>query len=278
MRKFILVILTLSLLTGCRTIPMATESNPTLLVGEIAFTGRHFVSSNGVSFDGTFTRGIEISLRNVATNEALRFSPDNNGLFHINLPDGRYLLDELYIRRYNSQGAWSNIFTNPSQRFIEVERGKVNNIGTIRWTFVGRRHHIEQIDNSEAVRDAFTRRHTRSNWNQKEWKYTQISSGMAPFSRISYHLRSSAWQDSVPENLSAEMRETIERSLRDRMREMNEVLPVGYTLFYLRSEDGLDWAIVRIPIDLMEYQRRMVEDHVRNRLRENREQVRNLNQ
>ena len=272
MRRIILATLAFSLLIGCRTIPMATENNPTLLVGKVIFYGR-FISAHGISFDGTITRGIEISLRNTTTNEVFRFSPDNNGLFHINLQDGKYALDELYIRRYNSEGAWSNLFTNPSQKFIEVERGKVNNIGTIRWTFVNRRHHIEQFDNLATVRDAFSARYTRSNWNQKEWIYTQVSSGMTFFSRISYHLRSS-----VSENLSAEMRDAIERNLRDRMKEVSEVLPIGYTLFYLRSEDELDWAIVRTPIDLMEYQRRMVEDHVRNRLRENREQVRNLNQ
>ena len=291
MKKRILIALLFAFLIGCRTIPMATENNPTLLVGKVSFTGKSSVIINNLSFDGTSTRGIQILLRNTATNEFLRFSPDNNGLFHISLPDGTYSLDDLYIRKYNDRGAWASIFTRPLQKLIEVERGKVNNIGTILWTFEDRRHRVEQIDNSAAVREAFFARYARSNWNQQEWKYTSLFSDESiemtvPFGEnisfgedITFYLRSEDGQDSIrmtiPENMPIEIRESIEREMRERMRERNELRALGDTIFYVRSDDGLDSVRLQLPRYFPNEIRQRMEENTRNRLRERQEQSQN---
>jgi hypothetical protein len=58
---------------------------------------------------------------------------------------------------------------------LEVERGKVNNIGTIQWSFVDRKHDAVQIDDLSDIKIKFSQKLSESVWNQKEWKYKKKS-------------------------------------------------------------------------------------------------------
>jgi len=154
--------------------PMYNEMNPTLLVGEVLFTGSNFVTENGVSFDGTTTSGIELVLKNTATNEILKFSADKNGLFYINLQEGKYKIEELFIRKYSENENWFDFYIKqPAIKVLEIEKGKINNIGTLQWSFIDRMHNLVQEDNSSDVKIKFSERFPESNWNQIEWKYKQ---------------------------------------------------------------------------------------------------------
>ena len=86
-------------LIGCRSIPMSTERTPNLLVGEIVFIGSDYVSSQGISFNGITTSGMEIVIRNTATNEISRIPADKNGLFYVYLQEGDYWIEELHIKK-----------------------------------------------------------------------------------------------------------------------------------------------------------------------------------
>ena len=162
-------------LIGCKSIPMSTERTPNLLVGEITFISSDFVSSQGISFIGKTTSGIEIVIRNTATNEILRFPADKNGLFYVNLQEGEYWIDELHIKKERNDGSWTTLYTNPALKVVEVESRKVSNIGKIQWIYAERRHNVVQIDNSSDNQDVFSKQFPKSNWNQEEWKYEQLS-------------------------------------------------------------------------------------------------------
>ena len=172
--RFYYLVLLFCLLLGCTSIPASTEKNPTLLVGEIVFIGRNYVSANKVSFDGTTTSNIDIFLRNTISNEIIRFSSGKNGLFYVNLQEGKYMIDKLHLKREGIGSAWTSLYyTNPPKIVLEIEREKVNNIGTLRWTFIDKKNNVIQTDDSLSVKNRFSKRFPKSNWNQKEWKYIE---------------------------------------------------------------------------------------------------------
>ena len=182
MRHYYLLLL-FCVLIGCTSIPASTGQNPTLLVGEIIFTGKNYTSANKVSFDGTKTSDIDIFLRNTSNNEIIRFSSDKNGLFYVNLPEGKYMIDKLHVKIegligvYTAEGlgnAWSSLYYfNPPRKVFEIESEKVNNIGTLRWTFIDKKNNMIQVNDSLSVKNKFSKRFPKSNWNQKTWKYIE---------------------------------------------------------------------------------------------------------
>jgi hypothetical protein len=271
-----LTLLSFCFLLSCKTIPMSTESNPTLLVGEVIFTGSNYVSNNGIPFNGTDTRGIEIYLINTETYEEISFPADNNGLFQINLPEGRYVVTILNKINTLPGGAWANVYVNPNDRLIDIKKGKVNNIGTINWTFTNRRHNVEQIDNSIAVRNSFANTFPKSNWNEQEWEYIPFSSGryIPSTETITYYVKSEDGQDSVrstiPINFPDEMKVQMEQGIRERMLEMRNMRTLGDTTYYVKSENGLDSTLLTLPKGMPENIRRNAEEHARSRIRENR--------
>ena len=168
---FFLLNLSLCFLIGCKSIPMSTEKTPNLLVGEIVFVVSDYVSSQGISFNGKTTSGIEITIRNIATNEILRFAADKNGLFYADLQEGKYWINELSIKKQHYDGSWAYISAGSAQpKVFEVERGKVNNIGTIQWS-IDKRNNVIQMDNSSDIKNKFSKQFPESIWNTKEWIY-----------------------------------------------------------------------------------------------------------
>ena len=263
--------LSLCFLICCKSVPISTERNPTLLVGEIVFLGNNYSSNNGISFNGVTTSGIDIVLKNTITNEIFRFSSDENGLFYINLQEGKYLIDELYLKKERHDGAWASIYTNPSQKALEIERGKVNNVGIINWSYVDRKHKIVQTDDSVTVKNLFSKQYPTSNWNQKEWKYNLLSSGIINNSgeTVTYYLKSNEGRDStrftLPKDMPVEVRRQIEM---EAIKRLNAIHAQGDTTYYIKSENGLDSAFLKIPKGLPEDEKQRMEEHMKSQLRE----------
>jgi len=262
--------LLLLLFIGCTTIPTSTDKNPTLLVGKIVFIGSNYVSNNGISFDGTITSGIDIILVNSENNEHLRLSVDGNGLLCANIQEGKYIIDELYIKKTAFDGAWADLYMNPAQKVLEIERGKVNNIGTIRWSLVDRKHSMIQSDNSLAVKVDFSKKYPKSNWNQKEWKYSQLSTNVFKMSdeKISYFVKSDNGLDSthitIPKNMPDNVRIQLENDIKQRL---NDYRIRGDTTYYVKSESGLDSVLLKVPKAMPEESRRRQEEVIRNQLK-----------
>ena len=264
---------TLCFLIGCTAIPTATDKNQTLLVGEVIFVGSDYVSNNGISFNGTTTSGIEIVLRNTSNNESFRISTNNTGLFHINLQDGKYMIDELYVKKERNDGAWSYLYTSPSQKVMEIEKGKVNNIGTIRWSYLERKHNVIQTDNSLAVKNNFSKKFPKSNWNQKEWEYSKLMLETRNYSgeTVTYYIKTDDGRDSTRITVPKEMPETSRRNIEQDMKKvMSYYRSQGDTAYYVKSENGLDSVLLRLPKAMPEEQKRVAEENIKRHLRENR--------
>jgi len=261
--KYLLFLnLSLYFFFGCKTMPMSTENTPTLLIGQVVFGGGDYVSTNDISFQTQSTSGIEIALRNTVTYEVLRFPANKNGLFYSALQEGKYWIEELYIKKERTDGAWAEIYTNPSKNVLEIESGKVNDVGTLQWTFMGRRHHVVQLDKSSNTKNEFEKQFPKSNWNTKEWKYTPWTLG----ENISYYLKSEDGRDSalitIPKNLPIEIKEMAERDMIKRMNELriqNDLRVQGDTTYYIKSENGLDSISLRIPKNISEAMKREIE-------------------
>jgi len=174
MKRIYVLLVSLCSLIGCAVIPTSTEKKPTLLVGTCVYTGSGHVSRNGLSLDGTTTSGIEVTMINIATHEVFRFSPGKNGLFHVNLPEGKYMIGRFYIKKERSTGAM--VATSyPAKIVLEIEKNKVNNVGTINWHDPNWKSSVIQTDNAQEIKDEFVKQYPKSNWNQKEWIYTPLS-------------------------------------------------------------------------------------------------------
>ena len=280
--------LSLGFLVSCAVVPTASEKNPTLLVGEIAFVGNNHPNRNGISFNGTTTAGIEIVLRNTATNELLHITSGKSGLFYTNLKEGEYFIDELYIikkKKKNSSRSfedddlwasskvpWASLGINPAQKVLEIERGKVNNVGSILWS-IDSEHDVIQTDNPSSVKSDFAKQFPKSNWNEKEWKYNQLSLNTKKFSdeKITYFLKSNDGQDStlliIPKDTPDEIRRQIETVA---IKRINDMRAQGDTTYYVKSENGLDSISLRIPKGMPDEEKRRVEKDAKNKMYEDR--------
>jgi len=139
---------------------------------KLMFTGSDYVSKHGISFAGITTSGMEIVLRNTATNEILCSPSDKNGLFYVPLQEGKYCIDDLYVIKEGYDGFLDFIFTNPAIEVLEIEKGKVNNIGTIQWSPVmDGRHFVIQTKNPSEIQTMFSEQFPESKWNTQEWIY-----------------------------------------------------------------------------------------------------------
>lgn len=265
----------LCFLIGCTSIPTATEENPTLLVGEIVLLS-DYVSNQEISFKGTTISDIAITLRNTANNETFRIVSNSAGLFHINLQEGKYLIDELYIKKEQANGAWSYFYTNPAPKVFEIKKGKVNNIGTINWSYIERRHNVIQTDNSISVKANFLKKYPKSNWNQREWEFSQLALETIQLSgeNVSYYVKTDDGLDSTRITLPKEIQETerkrIELEIKKRM---SDYRSQGDTTYYVKSENGLDSVSLTLPKAMSEEQKQNAENHVRRQMQENRSRI-----
>jgi len=112
------------LLFCCTSIPVSTDQNPTLLVGEIVFSSNNYKSHNGISFVGITTENIKIFIRNAETKEIISTITDKAGSFFMNLQDGKYEIRELYLEKTRSNdGSWAYVYVNPSNKIVEIIKG-----------------------------------------------------------------------------------------------------------------------------------------------------------
>jgi len=224
------------LLTGCTSIPTSTEQNLTLLVGEVVFSSNDYINSQGISFVGITKGNIKISLRNTETKEIITAFTDGTGFFYVDrLQEGKYEIIELFLEKKRPDGAWANIYVNPARKVLEIEKGKVNNTGTIDWIFSESKHIVIQSDNSLFVQNNFAKRFPKSNWNLKEWIYNTIS-------------------------LPNEIRQQVEAEIK---KTTDNVYIQGDTTYYVKSENGLDSVFLTIPKAFSNEERLKAEEHVR---------------
>jgi len=147
------------LVISCVSLPEPDSKNQTLVVGIANIQDNYHPS------DSSSRAGIEITLNKFSGTGGYTLVTNADGIFYsAKIPGGIYKLSEV---KYPSGNV---IFILDSPPKIEIENGKVNNLGT--FTLIGTSGvggPLNWSSGYEQVRFLFGQKYSSSNWNQKEW-------------------------------------------------------------------------------------------------------------
>lgn len=162
--------LAIFLIFGCATYSEPKTENDKLLTGIIVHTGIGYKKYSGATVNGIHKTGIEMTIKNVSTNEEFKIRTKKNGLFYLHeLPVGTYEIEDFYLK-VSSGKAWADTHSSPDNRLrFSIENGKVNNLGVINWDGKMREWTNISFNNSyNTVMKEFTSRFPKSNWLKME--------------------------------------------------------------------------------------------------------------
>ncbi len=147
----------------------------TLLIGQIILNTTEI--PKGYEAKETYTSGIEIHLEKSPSGEITKLSSrGKDGYFFMTNPDAKsYRLDKLYLHVYASNYVWTFSCEFPHPVVIQIEDGKVNNLGLISWkaNYKLHQHFVDNI-NHENIKRWFKEEFPESDWNTKEWVNIKI--------------------------------------------------------------------------------------------------------
>ena len=154
------------ILIGCTSMPEPKNESQSLVVGIISIQAIHALSNLG---------GVEITFRSIERSMDYVLRTSSDGLFFSNnLPNGSYEITRI---RYPNRAGGNRIITINNPRFLQIDSGKVYNLG-----------HILYIGNNEGtsgrfswnreykeVYDLFQEKYHVSEWNRREWINFELS-------------------------------------------------------------------------------------------------------
>jgi len=120
-----------ALLIGCATIPKPESEDDNLLIGIMKYTGQGY-TNNYSALNGTHTSGIEVTFKNVDSNEEYKIRTQKNGLYYTSeLPEGTYQLVSFYLN-INRDGSSVQVSTTQVDTYLfTITSGVINNLGTV---------------------------------------------------------------------------------------------------------------------------------------------------
>jgi hypothetical protein len=163
------------LVYGCVSLPEPDNENQTLVVGIFIHEAKGYQTYGSVSVNGTTKVGINITLQELNSGKNYSMRTKSEGIFYsTNIPQGVYRFTRVYIKK-ESGSSWADITwseANIGTTRIQIEHGRVNNLGTITLNATdgpnatGQRIYNQGYDQ---VRNLFQKQKSSSNWNQREW-------------------------------------------------------------------------------------------------------------
>jgi hypothetical protein len=122
-----------------------------------------------VSIQSATSPGIEIELSKVNGIGMYTLLAGADGMFYsVRVPAGVYKITKLVYTGRNGSSGWSITLRNPPR--IEIEHGKVNNLGLLNFPdATSTTVYAEWNKNYEQVGTQFRQKYSSSNWNNKEW-------------------------------------------------------------------------------------------------------------
>jgi hypothetical protein len=165
---------------GCASFPQANSENQTLVIGMIIQQGTGYKTYGLATVNGTNKKGINLKIQELNGEKTYTIRTQKGGIFYsINIPEGVYKITQVYFKK-DEGGSWASITWNSpkdSEFKIEIIKDKVNNLGTINWECEsGVKNKLLFNREYEQVRDLFLETYKSSNWNEKEWINSKISS------------------------------------------------------------------------------------------------------
>ena len=180
MKRVVLLILSLSIISCATTTTEFGDKYQSLLVGEIQLKAKNFAYYGDASVNGTHSEDIELTFMNITENkEIIVNSYGKEGVFYFPVKeDCLYQLTKLYYKK-EKKGSWVSIKTSMNKELVfDVLSKKVNNVGVIDWECDNKlkTNEIMASGNYDKVREDFVNRYHRSNWLQYEWSDRSILS------------------------------------------------------------------------------------------------------
>ncbi len=160
------------------------DDNKTLVIGQIKFIGKNFERSGRASINGVHTFGIRLKFKDSRTGEELETTVKNkNGLFYFTgSVDSRYEFISLsYKKSYKKSYRKSyEIITSEGYAsliqplrgvIIDLEKGKVANLGMIKWKSDGDFGSTFNQNFTEVpLKDYLMEEYPDSGWLSYEWE------------------------------------------------------------------------------------------------------------
>jgi hypothetical protein len=178
MKPYILLILTILLLTGCsKKFYVEPDKNAdTLLLGQVQFLGSNDNELN--SFNGKRNRNISLEIENINNKKCMIIrSADDAGIFYSSrLEQGIYQIKKFTVQS-SDNGRFHNTTFN-QYYFFQLQKGKINNMGFIDWklNFKNSKEVILLNSDFSNVKMCFSTNFNDSSWITNVWTDTIISS------------------------------------------------------------------------------------------------------
>ena len=167
--KIFCVFIISALVYSCVSLPEASNGNQTLVVGIIIV--RHNKTTKKI--------GTTLYLQELNGKKMYTIRSGSDGLFYsTKIPHGGYKLTKVVWKIGNT--TWTT--TSGSIYRIEIENGKVNNLGVINNTGNNKSATYTWNSGYGQVRDIFQQKYGSSNWFEKEW----INNGINAPNSIGY--------------------------------------------------------------------------------------------
>ncbi len=156
------------------------DDNKTLVIGQIKFIAKNFERSGRASINGVHTFGIRLKIKDSLTGDELETTVKNkNGLFYFTgNVDSRYEFISLSYKksykksyRNTTYEGYASYVTPLRGVTIDLEKGKVANLGMIKWKSDGDFGSTFNQNFTEVnLKDYLMEQYPDSGWLGYEWK------------------------------------------------------------------------------------------------------------
>ena len=150
-----------------------------LVIGQIRLEAKNFSKVGSISVNGIHHSSINIRVLNLTTGEEFEvLSRGGTGLFYFLSEEGNtYSIVNFKYTNTGTHGTYAQISVSPTDLILQIEPGKVYNIGKIEWNadkdahahyFTFKRNYLE-LENLIRIKYA------KSKWNLHEWENVVFS-------------------------------------------------------------------------------------------------------
>lgn len=174
MKMIWLVLVVLSVLVSCATTLSVepTETQRTLVVGEIKLHAKNFEHFGDATLSGDHTKWIEVTIYDLTNDKTIKTSTiDDNGFFYFPAEkNSRYRITKLYIKIQHN-GWWADLVATPANLIFDVGEGKIYDAGEINWSadHARKSYAMMKLGPESDLRAYLQKTYPKSKWNELEW-------------------------------------------------------------------------------------------------------------
>jgi hypothetical protein len=144
----------------------STKGIPNVVIGKLVLDATNDNSNHKIHLDGTYTKGMTITIKNLSTNKEYTMSANSDGYFNTDkIVPGDYEISKIEIVVLSGPNHRDQYVTfNRGERFFTINANKVNNLGLIHWEYDGdlASHHIQLNNSYDEVMNIYSQNNSNS--------------------------------------------------------------------------------------------------------------------